>query len=135
VSKSVNQLSLRLDSMEMTMRTTSDKNYSALHGISDTLDHLRDSMEHRCAPPETHKNADENGDAANRVPLSNPTQNVGTAANKDLLRRLKRGYLVQFDHDEPGEHQSAPARKARLLDILKREVLLLPIFTGSHGYP
>ncbi len=136
VSKNVNQLTTRVETMETTIRNTSDKNSAALHGISNSLRHMQESMEmRRCAAPETHKETDDSGDASNRVPVSNTGLKAGVDANKDLLRRLKRGYLVQFDHDEPSEHHSAPARKVRLLDIVKREVQSLPVSISSLIHP
>ncbi len=107
-----------MDSIETTLRNTSDMNSKTLNGISATLRHLQDSMGQRCA----HRETEDSKNAPGQAPHANTANNPGAATNKDLLRRLKRGYLVQFEHDESGEHTSDPARKMQLLDIFKREV-------------
>jgi hypothetical protein len=128
VSKNVGQLSTRMDTIEMTLRTTSDRHSKDLQGISTTLRVLQDTMERRCAPTESHTSHSETGDnkdAASLVHPASTSRDAGATTNKDLLRRLKRGYLVQFEHDEPSDNASAPAPKERLFDIVKREVSTL----------
>ncbi len=43
-------------------------------------------------------------------------------ANKDLLRRLNRGHLLQFDELSEEDSESVPVQKASLIDLLKFEV-------------
>ncbi len=126
VSKNVKSISARMDAVESNLRANSDstrQNSIALDGISHALRSLLDSVDRHSATPEPAKDGEDGRDAAYiGGPAHTPRNAETTATNKDLLRRLKRGYLVQFDHDEPTEEQSNSARKIRFMDVFKREV-------------
>ncbi len=125
-------MSTRIDAVESNLRINSDitrQNGTALDGISHALRRLQDSMERRGTTPATAKDTEDGRDTAHiGVSAHTPRKADTTATNKDLLRRLKRGYLVQFDHDEPSEEHSHPARKARFIEVMKREVRVMRSF-------
>ncbi len=134
-------ISTRIDAVETSLRTNMEstrQNGNALDAISHALRRLQDSVDRHGTTSATAKDAEDGQDTADAAGHAHTPRKAATSAtNKDLLRRLKRGFLVQFDHDEPSEEQNAPARKVRFIDVLKREVRAIHYLPAliARSYP
>ncbi len=88
---------------------------SYLEVISDMLQSNKKSSDHL-----THSTMVNSVDRDVISTLCKPMNEDPASTDKDLLRRLKRGSLLQFD--EPSNEEIAPARKASLIDVFLLEV-------------
>ncbi len=109
---------IRIDENLRTIVNRMNSLQSSVEEVSDSIKTIHSSFSAHAM-----QNQGTGTDATEPKPLCCPKVKAGITSadkDKDLLRRLRRGNLFQFD--EPNEEDSDPIRKARLLDKFKFEV-------------
>jgi hypothetical protein len=122
VSDGFKELCVRFDTLEANLRETLRKTNTDLKANTTELESLSAMM--RQSHPGFHKCDSQ----AEMKPDARPS-------SQDLLRRLKRGYLLQYDCDDDDDlnGRRSTARAENFFDVLKREVAIRTSDISSHA--
>ncbi len=122
VSDGFKELCARFDTLEANLRETLRKTNTDLKANTTELESLSAMM--RQSHPDFHR--------CNSRPEMKPDDRP---SSQDLLRRLKRGYLLQYDCDDDDDlnGRRSMARAENFFDVFKREVVIRTSDISSHA--
>jgi hypothetical protein len=127
ISDSVKSISARMDRIDSTkidanlktILTRMNSMDSRIEVISDGLRTMNNSARVHESPLHSTETIEADQDVA-KFTTSSPAKEEAASKDKDLLRRLKRGHLLQFD--EQSEEENAPIKTTSLIEKFKYEV-------------